>query len=231
MEERERYAGNMQAFSAEELATVRTKNVCIIGCGGLGGYVCNGLARFGVGRLTLVDGDHFSVGNLNRQLFATRKTLGQNKAAATQAALEEINDEVQVAVHEVMLCEQNAAEILAGHHLVVDCLDSPQARLMLGRHCAQLGIPMVHGALGGFYGQVANVFPGDTLLSVLYAQQENGPVGLEKKWGNPVFTVQVVASVQCSEALKLLAEKEPYLRNQLLYIDLLNNSFDLVEFA
>lgn len=122
MENKERYCRNVNAFSWQEMETIRAKRVCIIGCGGLGGFVAQALARFGVGFLTLVDGDVFQESNLNRQLFATTQTLGQNKALAGQQALGIINPNISVKAEPVMLTSLNAGEILPNHDLVIDCL-------------------------------------------------------------------------------------------------------------
>lgn len=224
----ERYKGNQETFSSLELDRVRSKRVCIIGCGGLGGFVANALARFGVGHLTVVDGDTFSTGNLNRQMFSTEETLGQNKALVCKAQLKKINSTLPVAAIPQMLDETNAPSILQGHHLAMDCLDSAPARLLLAKHCATLSIPIVHGALGGYFGQVANIFPGKPLMHILCGSKDQSAKSVEKQLGNPVFTAQAVAALQVNEALKLLAEKEGFLRNQILAIDLMQNTLETI---
>lgn len=211
------------------MAAINEKHAGVIGCGGLGGYVCQALARFGVGRLTLVDGDVFAVGNLNRQMFATEDTLGLPKVEVCRWELGRINSQVSVTPRHIMLTDDNAEELLASVDLVVDCLDNPKARLTAARACERLDVPLVHGAIGGFFGQVANIFPGDRLLEYLYPNPDAR--GLEKTLGNPVFIVQAIAAIQCSEALKILAGRPDILRNALLHIDLLHNKFETIEFA
>lgn len=223
----ERYMRNIGAFSEKELDALREKRICVIGCGGLGGFVCHGLARFGVGHLTLVDGDAYTESNLNRQMFSSDATLGINKALVCRDALSEINREVSVAANSVMLTQDNAAKLLAGHDLAMDCLDNIAARRTLAKACADLGIPLVHGAISGLYGQVACVFPGDILFEYIYprgAEPDCAPLG------NPVFTAQLVAAVQACEAVKVLAGHSTRLRNSVLYIDLQNTDFEVVSF-
>lgn len=231
MKIKERYIKNTQAFSGDELEKIQRKKVCIIGCGGLGGHVCQSLARFGVGQLTLVDGDIFCESNLNRQAFANSQTLGQNKARACKEALEFINPEVKTIALERMLTKENAEEILAGHDLVMDCLDDIPARFILAAGCLALNLPFVHGAIGGFYGQVANIFPGEKILEHIYPLGKDTPPGAEKKLGNPSFTPQLVAAIQCGEALKMLAGRQTILRGGMLYIDMLNNHYEFIEIA
>lgn len=231
MEHKERYIRNAETFSWAEMENIQKKRICVAGCGGLGGYVCQTLARFGVGKITIIDGDSFNESNLNRQTFATVKSLGLNKALAAQEALAVINPDVAVAVQAVMLSSENAAQILPEHDLAIDCLDNIPTRFILAKQCAEQGIPMVHGAIAGFYGQIANIFPGDGLLDQIYPDQGKAESGLEKKLGNPAFTPQLVAAVQCSEALKILAERENILRHAMLHVDLLNNSYEIIEFS
>ena len=229
MKNKERYSKNVNAFSWDEVERVHQKKVCVAGCGGLGGYVCQTLARFGMGQITVVDGDVFNESNLNRQLFANDATLGRSKALVCKEQLALINPEVEVVCQQTMLDEKNAEKMLKGQDLVIDCLDTVPVRFLLMDWCERLGIPLVHGAIGGFYGQVANIFPGDRLLEWIYPAKESQGDGIEKELGNPGFTPQLVAAIQVSEGLKILAGKENYLRNALLHIDLLHNTMDRIE--
>ena len=231
MANKERYSRNAEAFSWEEMARIQQKSICVIGCGGLGGCVIQSFARFGVGKITVVDGDVFVESNLNRQIFSDQKVLGQKKAIVIQEALKLINEEVEVVAYAEMLTAENAAMILSNHDLVVDCLDNIETRHVVAKQCAELAIPMVHGAIGGFYGQVANIFPGDGMMDKIYAKQNHQVEGIEKKLGNPPFIPQAIAAIQCSEGLKILSGKGRVLRNELLYIDLWDNSFEIITFA
>ena len=222
-----RYERNTQAFSKEEVEAICGKSVCVIGCGGLGGYVAMSLARFGVGRLSLVDGDVFEVSNLNRQLFSTEMNLGKHKALEAKRILALVNSGVEVEAFAELLTEENAIRLLSGHDAAVDCLDNVASRLVLEDGCDAVGIPLVHGAIGGFYGQVACVFPGDAVLRSIYGANAEKPPA--NRAGNPPFTPQLVAAIQCSETLKLLAGRADVLRKKLLLIDLLRNTFHTVE--
>ncbi|MCL2671693.1 MAG: ThiF family adenylyltransferase [Clostridiales bacterium] len=211
----ERYKHNLGAFTESELEVVAGSSVCVVGCGGLGGYVCHALARFGVGRLTLVDGDSYCESNLNRQLFARTDTLGRNKAEVCAEELYRINPDVSVAAVGEFLTDANAAWILAGHDLVVDCLDSFADRILLEACCECLGLPFVHGAISGFFGHVALVFPGDGVMRKLYGGRKAA-----EQQSSPVFSVQAVAALQCGEAVKYLAGRACHLRGKILHLNL-----------
>lgn len=224
----ERYNKNINTFTKSEIEEVQNKSICIVGNGGLGGNVCQSLSRFGVGKLTLVDGDVFAVSNLNRQVFATEKNIGQKKAETTKEALSIINSDVSVTVYSEMLTSENAVDILAGHDLVIDCLDNIPSRFALMDGCENLGIPFVHGAIGGFYGQVTCVFPGDNTLRLLYPSEEKTERHPETDLGAPSFTPMIVAGMQSCEALKILAGRDTLLRGKFLYIDTLNHIYEII---
>ncbi len=224
--ELDRYCQNQSAISAQDQAQLAAKRVLVVGCGGLGGYVLEFLGRLGVGQIRVVDGDLFEESNLNRQLLSSRMNLGRPKALAAQQRLQAINPLVQVEGLQVYLTEQNAPALLEGCHLVVDALDNIPDRLVLQEACAAAGIPLVHGALAGWWGQVCVVLPGEGWLSRIYEGAEDEQ-GSEKDLGALAFTAAAVAAVQAAEAAKLLLGK-PGLRAELLQMDLLNNTVNKI---
>ena len=221
----ERYIKNLGAFSRDQIETCLKKQVAVIGCGGLGGYVISALARFGVGKLILADGDIFVDSNLNRQLFCTVETLGKNKAVSAMEALAKINPNVKVDAVAENLTEKNSGGILAGSDAVVDCLDNIPSRLLLQRSCNTLGAPLIHGAIDGFFGQVSVIFPGDNTLSELYPVEN---AEFPDSQGNPGFTPMLIAAIQAAETIKLLAGMTKRRKRQLITADLLFMDFDTV---
>ena len=115
--------------------------------------------------------------------------------------------------------------MLEGVELVIDAVDNIPTRLDLSEICSQLKLPLVHGAIAGWYGQVSTVFPGDGTLQKLYANWSGGK-GIEAGLGNPSFTPAVAASLQVAEACKLLLGQGVPLRNKMLSINLLDMQFD-----
>lgn len=222
-----RYERNIGTITEEENEKLHGCSVCVIGCGGLGGYVIEELARMGVGTLTAVDGDCFDETNLNRQLLSTEENLGQSKAAAAKQRAAQINSQVRVNCRETMLTEENGRELVRGHLAVVDALDNIQARKALERCCREEGIPLIHGAIGGWHGQVAVSYPGDNLFELLYPSEENK--GAERETGNPSFTPAVIASLQAAETVKVLLGRKEVLRNKLLTADLLNQEYEVID--
>lgn len=215
-------------LSPEENLSLRLKKVAVVGCGGLGGNIIEQLARLGIGHITAIDGDVFDESNLNRQLLSHPANLGKKKALEAEKRVHSINPDIKINAVDTFLTEENAAEILQGHDLIMDALDSIGARRILCQAAQQLNIPMVYGAIAGWYAQVAIVFPGDNLLEVIYHTSENK--GIEQHLGNPSFTPALAASLQVAEATKYLCNKGHLLRNKLLVANLLENEYQIIEF-
>lgn len=224
-----RYERNIGMLSIEEMESLRKRRVCVVGCGGLGGYIIEMLARLGIGYLTVLDGDVFEASNLNRQLYSDESNLGKSKAVEAKERVALINSGVVVEAHIMILTEDNAPEILSGHDVVIDAVDSIAARCMLQEACEKAGIPFIHGAIAGWYGQVTTIYPGDRTLDILYAQGTRKEKGIEKLLGNPSFTPALVASIEVSEALKVLLGRGETLRKRVLYIDTLAQEYNVVE--
>lgn len=225
----ERYERNRNSITPAQQALLADKSVLVAGCGGLGGYVLEYLGRLGVGHLTAVDGDVFVPSNLNRQILCTQATLGRSKAAAAAARMGEVNPLVTVTPVQDYLTAQNAADLTAGHDLVVDALDSPGARLLLWQGARAAGIPMVHGAIAGWWLRVAAVFPEDTVLPALWAAE--GAQGAEAGTGNLSFTAACAAAYEAAEAVKLLLGQGSPLRGAFLEVDLLRGTAERVALA
>lgn len=225
-EQLDRYQRN-GIITYEEQLLMKQKKVCVVGCGGLGGYIIEMLSRFGIGTMSVVDGDVFDATNLNRQLLSTINTLGKSKAFTAAERVETIDSSLTIQVVATILDRENASDILKGHDVVVDALDSNSARLILLDACKELNIPLVHGAIGGWFGQVSTVFPEDEFIRSRVRGMANK--GIEKLIGNPSFTPACIASIQVAEIIKVLLGRGELLREKIMFIDLLNNEIEILE--
>lgn len=224
-----RYQRNRQAISVSQQLTLFRSRVAVIGCGGLGGYVIEELARLGVGTIVAIDPDVFEEHNLNRQILSTPATLGRAKTEAAAARVAEINPAVTLIPIQVAYSPENGEELLHGANVIVDALDSIPTRLSLAETCTELGIPMVHGAIGGWYGQVATQFPRDDTIKKLYSRWVAGK-GVEQQLGNPSFTPALVASMEVAEVCKIILGRGATLRHRKMVINLLDMEFEEVKF-
>lgn len=222
----DRYIRNFKTITPEQQERLKKAQVFIAGCGGLGCYVVEMLARLGIGHLTIADFQTFEQTNLNRQIFSTIKNLGCPKVLEAKERIKIVNPEVKVTTVFELLEEKNIKDFIREHEVVVDALDNFDTRLLLEKACEELNLPLVHGAVAGWYGQVTTVFPGDRTLSFIYKLKK---IGIEKELGVPAFIPAVVAGIQVAETVKILLNKKPLLQKTILYIDLLNNEFQKID--
>ncbi|MHB8811403.1 MAG: HesA/MoeB/ThiF family protein [Desulfobulbaceae bacterium] len=220
-----RYQRNREMISLPQQLALFRARVAVVGCGGLGGYIIEELARLGIGGIVAVDPDVFQEHNLNRQLYSTPAQLGLKKVEAAACRVAAVNPAVTFRPVAEAFAELNGAELLRGVDVAVDALDSIPTRLLLAEMCDSLGIPMVHGAIAGWYGRLATQFPGDGTLRRLYPGNRELP-GIEVKQGNPSFTPAVVAALEVAEVVKILLNIGEPIRNRCLTIDLYHLEFD-----
>ncbi len=218
-----RYLRNREIISPEEQLKLAESRVAVIGAGGLGGQVIILLARIGVGQLVVADNDLFEEINLNRQALCSEVTLGMPKSDVAVDVVTSINPGVEVTAYQVKTDSTNIPEIINDSDVVVDALDNIPDRFVLEKASKNMGIPMVHGALAGFEGQIMTVFPEDKGLKLLYENErveQNNTKTPEAILGIPAMTPSVVATFQAMEVLKIILKRGKIFRNMMVYIDL-----------
>lgn len=221
-----RYTRNRKTLSDEDQLKLANSCVAIVGCGGLGGYIAEELARLGVGRLVLIDGDRLEVSNLNRQIMSSEHNIGHWKVEAARDRLQSVNSEVQVEVIRGWFEEEKGPELFREVDLVCDALDSLPIRVVLEQVCHQMELPLVFASIAGWFGQIGVSLPGDFSVMRLFGR---GVQGVESTWGNPAFTPAVLASLSVVETVKLLVGRQPSLRHAWLQVDLLTMEFERFE--
>lgn len=221
----DRYDRNIGTIGVEGQLKLLRSCIGVCGLGGLGGLVVELLARFGVGRLILVDGDVFEENNLNRQILCSEADLGRPKAELAAERVAAVNSSLAVTVHHRFVGLNDIPEVFSGSDLVIDALDNVSSRLALEDGCARLGIPLVHGAIAGNSGQIMTIFPGDLGLKAFYTTGEER--GVEILEGNPPTTPALVASVQVQEAVKVICGGE-LLRHGFLLVDTATNLYQFI---
>jgi molybdopterin/thiamine biosynthesis adenylyltransferase len=227
-----RYIRNIGSVGVEGQLKLLESSVAVVGCGGLGGTIVELLARQGVGQITLIDDDRFSEQNLNRQLICTEKNLGKYKAVETARRVKQVNSAVTVKTCRAKLNGENATRLLKGAKVVADALDNLPSRFTLEQACRHLKIPLVHGTIAGFFGQLTTIYPEDAGLSCIYGSHGRLPEkGIEVKIGNPSATPAVVAAWQVQEIVKIVTGIGKPLRNSLLVLDLIDGTADRIEFT
>lgn len=216
-----RYERNIGTLGIAGQIALLQGHVAIVGAGGLGGWTAEGLCRLGVGKLTLIDGDVYQDSNLNRQLGSDEETLGRSKASTLSQRLQRVNGAVDIVAHDQPLTAANADMFLRGADVVVDALDSIETRLLLQQIAARLDMPMVHGAIAGWTGQVTTILPGDPGLKAIYGTVPVQDHGVETHLGTPSPTPMMISAWLVHECAKLITDCGSLIRGRLLVFDAL----------
>ncbi|MBU2630240.1 MAG: HesA/MoeB/ThiF family protein [Proteobacteria bacterium] len=225
-----RYDRNFDTLSHEEQKTLGASTVVVLGLGGLGGGVCEMLARVGVGHLTMIDGDSFEASNLNRQLLSQEHLIGKSKAGTAKKRVNAINSEVIADAQKEYMDDSNLYDGIKNADVVMDCLDSIDTRFKLQDAANKAGIPIVSGAIAGVAGQVTTIFPNDKGYALIYGEKSRSQSkGVETRTGNIAYCALFVSALQSSECIKILLGRGDILRNKLLIAELWTNTFEVVE--
>lgn len=225
----ERFLRTSLIFGEENINKLNNAKVAVFGIGGVGGYVSEAIARSGVGKLTLIDGDVVSVSNINRQIIALTSTVGKYKADVMKERISDINPDAEVKTINAFLKPENIDEFnLCDYDYVVDAIDDVKAKIALIKFCFDNNIPII-SAMGagnkldatGF--EVSDIFKtsvcplarimrrelkkvGVDKLKVVYSKEEpkNPPYKIEgeKTVGSLAFVVSVMGLIIAGEVVK-----------------------------
>ncbi|MEO5324880.1 molybdopterin-synthase adenylyltransferase MoeB [Mesorhizobium sp. CC13] len=240
-EELERYARHivLPEIGGPGQQKLKRARVLVIGAGGLGAPVLEYLAAAGVGTLGIVDDDHVSLSNLQRQVIHDTQSVGQSKAGSAAAAIGRINPHVAVELHKLRLTEANAGELVAAYDVVVDGSDNFETRYALADACAACERPLVHAAVGRFDGSITVLKPFETAPdgrrnpSYRDLFPEPPPPGLVPSCavaGVLGALTGVMGTLQAMEAIKLITGIGEPLVGRLLLYDALGARFDTVRY-
>ena len=206
----------------------------IIGLGGLGSPAAMYLAASGVGHLTICDNDTVDFSNLQRQIIHRTSTVGQTKVVSAQAALHDINPDIECIGLPIRADEARLLELIAEADIVLDCSDNFATRYAINRACLAQRKPLVSGAAIQFHGQVA----------VFDFRRENEPcynclfpvdsIAAEMRCATTgVFAplVGIIGTIQAAEALKLIMRIERGLGGKLLSVNALDMNIMLIKLS
>lgn len=176
-------------------------SVLVVGCGGLGAPVLYYLTAMGIGHLGLCDGDNVTLSNLNRQVLYTYDDIGKPKAGTAKERLITLNPNLKTTVYDKSINQQLAKSIIKDYDIVVDCLDNYQTRFIINDACIKANKPLVHAAVGEFYGQLMTIVPGKSpCLRCLISTKES----YESVSGVIGAVAGVMGSLQALEVVKFL---------------------------
>jgi len=211
------------------LEKLRKAKVCVVGVGGIGNPVVTQLTAMGIGKLKIVDRDIIEISNLHRQHLYTEEDIGKVKVEAAKARLEQINSSVQIEALPNSVTKYTAENIVKGFDIVVDALDSIDARYALNDACIKLNIPLIYAGALGMLGSICTIIPNKTacLRCIFPALAEDDMPTCSTEGVHPSI-LYLVGGIQVSEVVKIVLGERPTLENKLLYIDLNDLSLEKV---
>jgi len=211
---------------------LRNAKVCVAGLGGLGSPAALQLAAMGVGHLRLIDQDIVEVSNLQRQHLYSVSFLGYPKVEAAAKRLQELNPSIEIEPLPLSLSVNNAEDVVRDMDVIVDGLDGMKPRYALNRACLKAGVPYVFGAAIMTFGNVSTIIPGETpCLECFQGNLDDGMLPKCAVVGVHPSILSIIASIEVSEAVKLILGKKPSLAGKILHCDIGNMKFEEVELS
>ncbi|KAF6245799.1 ThiF family adenylyltransferase [Nitrosopumilus sp. b2] len=205
---------------------LKNSKICVVGTGGLGNPITSRLAAMGVGTLRIVDRDVIELSNLHRQTMFDEDDVGQVKVEVAAKKLQKLNPDCKIEALAVSVNDYTALEVVEGCDVVVDALDSVNARYALNKACVKFGIPFVTGAAVGVSGQIFTILPGTSACyhCMFPALDEDAMPTCSIEGVHPSI-LSIVGGIEVAEAVKVVMGKKPSLSDKILHVDIENLDF------
>ena len=205
---------------------LKAAKVCVVGVGGLGNPITTRLAAMGIGTLRIVDRDVIELSNLHRQTMFDESDVGEIKVEVAAKKLQKLNPDIKIEAFPVSVNDYTALEVIDGCDLVVDALDSVNARYSLNKACVKKNIPFVTGAAVGVSGQVFTILPKQTACyHCMFPALDEDTMPTCSIEGVHPSILSLVGGIEVAETVKIILEKKPSLSDRILHIDLENLDF------
>ncbi|QUC64779.1 ThiF family adenylyltransferase [Nitrosopumilus sp. K4] len=205
---------------------LKNAKICVVGTGGLGNPITSRLAAMGVGTLRIVDRDVIELSNLHRQTMFDEDDVGQVKVEVAAKKLQKLNPDCKIEALAVSVNDYTALEVVEGCDVVVDALDSVNARYALNKACVKFGIPFVTGAAVGVSGQIFTILPGTSACyHCMFPALDEDTMPTCSIEGVHPSILSIVGGIEVAEAVKVVMGKKPSLSDKILHVDIENLDF------
>ena len=200
---------------------LKEASACVVGTGGLGNPVAVRLVAMGVGTIRIIDRDVIELSNLPRQIMFYEDDIGKVKVEAAAEKLRRLNRSCKVQAIGGSVNEYSAPDIVSGCDVVVDALDSVNARYALNKACVKANIPFVTGGAVGVSGQVFTVLPGKSACyHCMFPMLEEDSMPKCSIEGVHPAILSIIGGMEVSEAVKVILGQKPGFSEQMLHIDI-----------
>ncbi|EPA05176.1 ThiF family adenylyltransferase [Candidatus Nitrosarchaeum limnium] len=205
---------------------LKNSKICVVGVGGLGNPITTRLAAMGVGTLRIVDRDVIELSNLHRQTMFDEDDVGQVKVEVAAKKLQKLNPDCKIEALAVSVNDYTALEVVDGCDVIVDALDSVNARYALNKACVKFGIPFVTGAAVGVSGQIFTIIPGTSACyHCMFPSLDEDTMPTCSLEGVHPSILSIVGGIEVAEAVKVITGKKPSLSDKILHVDIENLDF------
>jgi adenylyltransferase/sulfurtransferase len=215
-----------QGVGAEGQRRLADACVAVVGCGATGSAVASLLARSGVGTIRIVDRDYVEPSNLQRQTLFDESDARESlpKAVAAARRIAAFNSQIVVEPQVADLTPENVEGLLEGAGVILDGTDNFETRYLVNDFAVKQGVPWIYAAAVGSYGVTLNVLPGTTAcLACVFPESPHGTFETCETAGILNSAVNLVASIEATEAIKLLVAATEKVRRTLLSFDVWTN--------
>lgn len=228
LESADRYSRQVMfhGIGAEGQSKLAASRVAIVGCGATGSAIASLLGRAGVGTIRIIDRDYVEFSNLQRQTLFDEADAAESipKAIAASRKLAAFNSGIVVEPRVADLTPENAGDLLADAHLIMDGTDNFETRYLLNDFAVETGIPWIYAAAVGSNAASMSVLPGKTAcLSCIFPDPPKGALETCETAGVLNSAVNIASSIAATEALKILVGAGDNLRKTLLSFDVWRN--------
>jgi len=209
---------------------LKQAKVCVVGVGGLGNPIVTRLAAMGVGNIRIVDRDVIELSNLHRQTMFNEDDVGQVKVETAAKKLRKLNPDIVIEELPVSINDYTAFDVVDGCDVVIDALDSVNARYSLNKACIDKKIPFVTGAAVGVTGQSFTILPNETACyHCLFPALDEDSMPTCSIEGVHPSILSIIGGIEVSEAVKIITGKAPSLKDRVLHVDLENLIFNFTK--
>jgi len=209
---------------------LKQAKVCVVGVGGLGNPIAIRLAAMGVGKIRIVDRDVIELSNLHRQTMFNEDDVGQVKVETAAKKLRKLKADIIIEELPVSINDYTAFDVVEGCDVVIDALDSVNARYSLNKACIEKKIPFVTGAAVGVTGQSFTILPNETACyHCLFPALDEDSMPTCSIEGVHPSILSIIGGIEVSEAVKIITGKQPSLKDKVLHVDLENLIFNFTK--
>lgn len=225
----DRYAvhHNLEEIGVKGQIKLSKARVVVVGLGGLGCSIAQGLTSLGIGHITLIDDDVISASNLARQILYQEKNIGFHKCKVAVERLKKHNSEISITSVCERLTSSNSRNLLNGKDIIIDGTDNIVSRIAIDTYCATEKIPFIYGGVQNFSGQVSvfNYKGGKSMQESFSAMKDLVKEENCTDSGVILPIISMVANLQMLQAFNIILDRQPVLQGSLQVIDLKKLNF------